>query len=83
MRTNTRPTMLDSLIGPFARASCELVRLSPITKTLPAGTLQPPSGLPFGPGGSHTRTFLPAASVMYGSVDGMNVSMTFPSGFGR
>ena len=48
MRRNTRPTMLDSLIGPLARASCELVRLSPITNTLPAGTLQPPSGLPVG-----------------------------------
>ena len=37
MRRKTRPTMLDSLIAPLTRASEELVRLSPITNTLPAG----------------------------------------------
>ena len=44
MRRKTRPTIDDSLIGPKNRASFDAVRLSPITKMCPAGTLHP--GLP-------------------------------------
>ena len=37
MRTKTRPTMLDPLIGPWSRAVGRLARLSPITKKSPGG----------------------------------------------
>src|SRR6266511_769094 len=39
MRTKARPTRVDRSIGPKVRESSELLRLSPITKSLPAGTV--------------------------------------------
>ena len=43
MRTNTRPTIDDSLIGPKNRESFDAGRLSPNTSMSPAGIVVPAS----------------------------------------